>query len=87
MQTPLRRRSINAVPAVRDKMETLQRVGVGYIKVDQQVRLIEKTPARLGPGSYRISSVMAASIPSRVSGYMRLPMICWMSFKDGVLFQ
>jgi excinuclease ABC subunit A len=28
--------SFRAVPAVRDKLETLQRVGLGYIKVGQQ---------------------------------------------------
>jgi hypothetical protein len=32
-------------------------------------------------GSYRISSVIAASMPSSVSGCMRLPMICWISFR------
>jgi len=37
--------------------------------------------------SYRINSVMAASMPSSVSGYMRLPMICWISLKEGVLLQ
>ena len=37
--------------------------------------------------SYRINSVMAASMPSSVSGYIRFPMICWISLKEVVLLQ
>jgi len=56
-------------------------------KADLQLELVcPLSPADLKSG-YRISSLMASSMPSSVSGYMRPLMICWISFTEGVMSQ